>query len=156
MHPLEQHYTGGSDYALASFGLEKIAIMSPAQRPKGLAGIMGAAGDAELARLKPSGPPVKPGIPLPAPGGPASIEQGFEGGPGLAAGFGGGGLPLEAPQMVGAASLKGQQPSRMLPTAMTGRESIPGQAAQAEMRARAVPMRFNLPAKLAAFLLPSA
>jgi hypothetical protein len=39
---------------------------------------------------------------------------------------------------------------------MTGAGSIPGQAAQAEMRARAVPTRFNLPDKLAAFLLPTA
>lgn len=158
MHPLEQHYFGGRDFVLVSFGLEKVALMSPAQqqafiaahraKPTGLAAVQ--------AQGQAASPLVRPEIPLPAaPGGPMQVERGFGGGPGTAAGFGSGGLPVEAPQMYGEASLKGQQPSRKLPTSMTGGASIPGQAAQAEMRARAVPMRFNLPDKLAAFLLPT-
>jgi len=152
MHPLEQHYAGGSDYALASFGLEKIAVMSPEQakafmaaranRPTGLAAIQAK-----------STTPILGSIPGASAAGAAAAPVG---GPGMAPGFGGGGLPLEAPLGYGEASLKGIQPSRKLPTAMTGAGSIPGQAAQAEMRARAVPTRFNLPDKLAAFLLPTA
>ena len=159
MHPLEQHYFGGRDFALASFGLEKVAIMSPAQqqafiaahraKPTGLAAVQ-----AQGQAVSPVG---KPGIPLPAaPGAPMQVDQGLGGGPGMATGFGSSAIPLDAPLMYGEASLKGQQPSRKLPTSMMGGSSISGQAAQAEMRARAVPTRFNLPNKLAAFLLPTA
>lgn len=165
MHPLQLHYAGGRDYALASFGLEKIAVMSPEQReafmrerasrPKGLAAVQGASGDAELAQMKPSAGPTPISLGA-APTAPMEMQQGFGGGPGMAAGFGGGGLPVDKPMMFGEASLKGQQPSRKLPTSMSGAGSIPGQAAQAEMRARAVPTRFNLPNKLAAFLLQRA
>ena len=168
MHPLEQHYAGGSDYALAAFGLEKIAIMSAEQRaafmkaregrPQGLDAVRGASGDAALAQMKPSAasPQRQPLSLGAAPTAPMQMEQGFGGGPGMAAGFGGGSLPLETSPGYGEASLKGQQPSRKLPTAMTGAGSIPGQAAQAEIRARAVPMKYNLPNKLASFLLPTA
>lgn len=164
MHPMEQHYVGGSDYALASFGLEKIAIMSAEQRaafmkaregrPTGLEAIQGASGDAALAQMKPSSP-VAPSVPGAASAGATGASPSV-GGPGMAPGFGGRGLPLETPLMVGDAMLKGQQPSRMLPTSMTGAGSIRGQAAQAEMAARRKPVRAILPDKLASLRLPTA
>ena len=100
MHPLEQHYTGGSDYALASFGLEKIAIMSPAQRqefmaaranrPTGLAAIQAqtppsampslAPGPASQAQMQnPATPPILPGS-----SGLELDRAGFQGGYGTA------------------------------------------------------------------------
>jgi hypothetical protein len=37
MHPMEQHYAGGGDAALATFGLTKIALMTPQQKAEFMA-----------------------------------------------------------------------------------------------------------------------
>lgn len=176
MHPLQLHYAGGRDYALASFGLEKIAIMSPEQRgafmrerasrPKGLAAVQGASGDAELAQMKPSAGPTPLSLGA-APTAPMEMQQGFGGGPGMAQGFGGGGLPLVDPRAA-SRSQQSLQPGAgdlrdsLLPQAMPGRQtatevvgggkdSIAGAAANAERMRK--PLKPALPNKLAAFLL---
>jgi hypothetical protein len=147
------------DKALSDFGLTKIAIMSAAEkqrkleayraRPKGLEAVQSAG---QPGQVPPAAAQLQALVPPAAPAA-MPLERGYGGGPGQAAGFGGGGIPLDKPLMYSEASLKGQQPSRKLPTAMTGAGSIPGQAALAEQRARAVPTRFNLPNKLAGFML---
>jgi len=75
MHPLDQHFIGGIDSALASFGFTKEA-MSPEEkakilaayksRPKGMSGVAGASGDAELARTRPM-PAQHAALPLETP-----------------------------------------------------------------------------------------
>ena len=179
MHRLEQHYVGGGDAALASFGLMKLAaIMNPAQqaafmnarghrpppqtpqtRPTGLAAVGGAAGDAELSRMRPAPAGTQP-IALPAPGGPMHVERGFGGGPGMAQGFRGPdrSVPMETDlrQTHNQAALGGELPSRRLPQAMTGVQSIPGQATIAQRMATrgGAPGPIPLPARLASLLLP--
>jgi len=102
MHPLEQHFVGGIDSALESFGMSKEAL-SPEQkaqmlaahraRPKGMAAVTGAAGPAPVA-AKPSMAPgpasqaqmVNPAAPPILPGG-SGLElnrAGFQGGYGTA------------------------------------------------------------------------
>ena len=127
----------GQEDALSSFGLEKMAMMTPAQkaqllaqsraRPKGLAAVQGA------------GAPPAPAV---APPGRTPLE----GSPGISPN-------LTASQD----SLLPQSTGRgVLARSMTGRDSIPGQAAIAERAATAIPSRFNLPSKLAAFHLKPA
>jgi hypothetical protein len=142
---MEQHYGGGSNAALAAFGLTKIAIFSAADKlkilqanrakPKGMSGIAGAAGDANLAQMKPSTGGFSPGrapIALPEAGGPMHVEQGFGGGPGMAAGFGGSTVPLQTPP----------------PFALSGVGVTPSAAAPV----RTTPV--NLPTRLASLRLP--
>lgn len=153
MHPLQQHYAGGSDAALCAFGLEKIAVI--AGRATGLERIQQVAAQG---RPAPAAPIELP----PAPGGPMQLEQGFGGGPGMAQGFGGGGLPPVDPRAAsrsqqslqpGAGDLRGS----LLPTSMTGGGSIPMAAANAERmhQTRSPNNRVALPNKLASFLLPT-
>ena len=166
----EQFYVSGGDAALASFGLMKLAvIMNPAQqaafmkargaRPTGMAAVGGAAGDAELVRAKPL-PGAPAPVALPAPGGPMHVEQGFGGGPGMAQGFRGPdrSVPMETDlrQAHNQAALGGELPSRRLPQAMTGVQSIPGQATIAQRMATrgGAPGPIPLPARLASLLLP--
>lgn len=159
-----QYYAGGENAALSAFGLTKIALKTPQEaaafmaarrgRPTGLAAIQ-----AQATAPAPGSVPPAPKREIPlgaAPAAPMQLQQGLGGGPGAAAGYGSRALPVETPLGYGEASLTGQLPSRKLPTAMTGAGSIPGQAAQAERLARAAPMKYNLPNKLAAFLLPTA
>lgn len=140
MHPLQQHYAGGSNAALCAFGLEKFAAAPPA-----LTGM-------DKIRAMSAVAPAQPGIPQMQPGtGTPPV-----GGPGMAPGFGGGGLALDMPISRSQESLKpggGSLRAGLLPQSTTGVGSIPGQAAIAERAATAVPMRFNLPNKLAAFLI---
>jgi hypothetical protein len=99
MHPLEQHYVGGVDEALTSFGMAKEAL-SPEEkakmlaayraRPKGMAAVQGAAGPAAMPSMAP-GPAsqqqmTNPATPPILPGGP-KLEldrSGFQGGYGTA------------------------------------------------------------------------
>lgn len=103
MHPLEQYYAGGQAEALEVFGLEKVAIMSPAereafmaarkQRPTGLAAIQALSQGAPATAVvpQPPGPAsqaqmMNPAIPPILPGG-SSLEldrTGYQGGYGTA------------------------------------------------------------------------
>lgn len=152
----------GQEDALSSFGLEKMAMMTPAQkaqllaqsraRPKGLAAVQGAgAPPAPAAAVSPGRTPLELSA---APTGPMQLEPlaggmaapGFKGSPGISPN-------LTASQD----SLLPQSTGRgVLARSMTGKDSIPGQAAIAERAATAIPARFNLPSKLAAFHLKPA
>lgn len=151
MHPLQQHYVGGSDAALCAFGLEKVAVVASGK----LTGMERIMAERKLNPL-PGQTAGKSPLPLPAaPAAPMQLEQGFGGGPGAAPGFGGGGLPLDMPTSRSQESLKpggGALRAGLLPKSVTGAGSIPGQAAIAERAATAVPTRFNLPNKLASFM----
>jgi len=96
MHPLEQHYTGGSDYALASFGLTKIALMTPAQKAQFMAARQGRPTGVAAIQAQAT-PPQLGNVPLASSGGGAPPTVG---GPGMSPGFGSGGLPLETSPIV--------------------------------------------------------
>ncbi len=151
----------GQEDALSSFGLEKMAMMTPAQkaqllaqsraRPKGLAAVQGAGAPPAPAVAPPGRTPLELSA---TPTGPMQLEplaggmaaSGFKGSPGISPN-------LTASQD----SLLPQSTGRgVLARSMTGRDSIPGQAAIAERAATAIPSRFNLPSKLAAFHLKPA
>lgn len=153
----------GQEDALSSFGLQKTAMMTPAQkaqllaqaraRPKGIAAVQGAGAPAAPAAA--AAPPGRTPLELSAaPTGPMQLEPlaggmaapGFKGAPGISPN-------LTASQD----SLLPQSTGRgVLARSMTGKDSIPGQAAIAERAATAIPARFNLPSKLAAFHLKPA
>lgn len=132
MHPLEQHYAGGSDYALASFGLEKVAIMSPEQRaafmkaregrPTGLAAIQAQATPPVLGSVMAGAPSMAPG--------PASQAQMMN--PATPPILPGGGLELDRSGYQGGYGTSGKMPG----ATMGARGQVVG-----------------LPNKLAAFLL---
>jgi hypothetical protein len=103
MHPLEQYYAGGRTEALETFGLEKVAIMSPKEReafmaarkgrPTGLAAIQSLSQGAPAAAAVPQPPgpasqaqmtnPATPPI-LPGGGGLELDRTGYQGGYGTA------------------------------------------------------------------------
>ena len=112
---MHSYYADGLHGALASFGLEKVAIT--------------------LGKLPPI--PVRPTrtpLELPAaPSGAMVVEPGLGGSPGMAAGFGGRGVPMEASLTRAQDALSPQPTARgNLARSMVGMGSIPGQAAMAE------------------------